>query len=138
VDLQIEKQVLMPQVRIQPDRDKAKLYGIQVGELNELLETALNGRVVAQVLDGRKTYDMLVRYEEKSRNHVEDMRQMFVDTANGQKVPLALLADVRESKGPNIINRENVQRRIVVQANVSGRGITRLSSSSSSMRLGTP
>jgi CzcA family heavy metal efflux pump len=123
VDLQIEKQVLMPQVRIQPDRDKAKLYGIQVGELNELLETALNGRVVAQVLDGRKTYDMLVRYEEKSRNHVEDMRQMFVDTANGQKVPLALLADVRESKGPNIINRENVQRRIVVQANVSGRDL---------------
>jgi CzcA family heavy metal efflux pump len=123
VDLQIEKQVLMPQVRIQPDRDKAKLYGIQVGELNELLETALNGRVVAQVLDGRKAYDIVVRYDEKSRNHVEDMRQMFVDTAKGQKVPLALLADVRESKGPNIINRENVQRRIVVQANVSGRDL---------------
>jgi Cu/Ag efflux pump CusA len=123
VDLQIEKQVLMPQVRIQPDRDKAKLYGVQVGELNELLETALNGRVVAQVLDGRKTYDIFVRYDEVSRNHVEDMRQMLVDTAHGQKVPLALLADVRESKGPNIINRENVQRRIVVQANVSGRDL---------------
>ncbi len=123
VDLQIEKQVLMPQVRIQPDRDKAKLYGIQVGELNELLETALNGRTVAQVLDGQKTYDVFVRYDEASRNHVEDMRQMLVDTANGQKVPLALLADVRESKGPNIINRENVQRRIVVQANVSGRDL---------------
>lgn len=123
VDLQIEKQVLMPQVRIQPDREKAKLYGIQVGELNELLETALNGRTVAQVLDGQKTYDVFVRYDEVSRNHVEDMRQMLVDTANGQKVPLALLADVRESKGPNIINRENVQRRIVVQANVSGRDL---------------
>jgi CzcA family heavy metal efflux pump len=123
VDLQIEKQVLMPQVRIQPDREKAKLYGIQVGELNELLETALNGRTVAQVLDGQKTYDVFVRYDEVSRNHVEDMRQMLVDTANGQKVPLALLADVRDSKGPNIINRENVQRRIVVQANVSGRDL---------------
>ena len=64
---------------------------------------------------------MFVRYDEVSRNHVED-RQMLVDTANGQKVPLALLATC-ESKGPNIINRENVQRRIVVQANVSGRDL---------------
>lgn len=123
VDLQIEKQVLMPQVRIQPDRDKAKLYGIQVGELNELLETALNGRTVAQVLDGQKTYDVFVRYGESSRSDVKAMSEMLVDTANGQKVPLALLADVHDSKGPNIINRENVQRRIVVQANVSGRDL---------------
>jgi len=123
VDLQIEKQVLMPQVRIEADRDKAKLYGIQIGELNELLETALNGRTVAQVLDGQKTYDIFVRYDETSRNNVEAMRQMLVDTEKGQKVPLALLADVRDSKGPNIINRENVQRRIVVQANVSGRDL---------------
>ncbi len=128
VDLQIEKQVLMPQVRIEPDRDKARLYGVQVAELNELLETALNGRSVAQVLEGQKTYDIFVRYDEPSRNHVEDMRQMLVDTGNGgegkpTKVPLSLLGEVRESKGPNIINRENVQRRIVVSANVSGRDL---------------
>lgn len=124
VDLQIEKQVLMPQVRIQPDREKAKLYGVQIGELNELLETALNGRTVAQVLDGQKTYDVFVRYGESSRSDVKAMSEMLVDTAEkGQKVPLALLADVRDSKGPNIINRENVQRRIVVQANVSGRDL---------------
>lgn len=127
VDLQTEKQVLMPQVRIEPDRDKARLYGVQVAELNELLETALNGRSVAQVLEGQKTYDIFVRYDEPSRNHVEDMRQMLVDTGNGEgkptKVPLSLLGEVRESKGPNIINRENVQRRIVVSANVSGRDL---------------
>lgn len=127
VDLQIEKQVLMPQVRIEPDRDKARLYGVQVAELNELLETALNGRAVAQVLEGQKTYDIFVRYDEPSRNHVEDMRQMLVDTGNVEgkptKVPLSLLGEVRESKGPNIINRENVQRRIVVSANVSGRDL---------------
>lgn len=123
VDLQTEKQVLMPQVRIQPDRAKARLYGIQIGELNELLETALNGRTVAQVLDGQKTYDVFVRYAESSRNDVKAMSEMLVDTEKGQKVPLALLADVRDSKGPNIINRENVQRRIVVQANVSGRDL---------------
>ena len=123
VDLQIEKQVLMPQVKIQVNREKAKFYGMQVAELNELLETALNGHTVAQVLDGQKTYDLIVRYGEASRNSIEDIRQMLVDTEKGQKVPLALLADVLDSKGPNIVNRENVQRRIVVQANVSGRDL---------------
>lgn len=123
VDLQTEKQVLMPQVRVEPDREKARLYGIQVAELNELLETALNGTTVAQVLDGQKTYDVSVRYDEASRDSVEAMQHMLVDTADGQKVPLALLAKVRDSKGPNIINRENVQRRIVVSANVSGRDL---------------
>ncbi|MEO7300555.1 MAG: efflux RND transporter permease subunit [Verrucomicrobiota bacterium] len=123
VDLQIEKQVLMPQVKVQADREKARLYGVQVGELNELLETALNGRAVAQVLDGQKTYDVVVRYDEKSRDNAEAIRNSLVDTEKGQKVPLSLLANVLEGKGPNIINRENVQRRIVVQANVSGRDL---------------
>jgi len=127
VDLQTEKQVLMPQVKIVPDREKAKLYGVQIGGLNELLETAMNGRVAGQVLDGQKTYDVFVRFEEKSRDDVAAMRQALVDAGNGQtnahKVPLALLANVLESKGPNIINRENVQRRIVVSANVSSRDL---------------
>ena len=123
VDLQIEKQVLIPQVRISVDRAKAKLYGVQVGELNELLETALNGSTVAEVLDGQKTYDIYVRYGEDARSSVDTLRRMLVDVGEGNKVPLALLADVQESKGPNIINREDVQRRIVVSANVAGRDL---------------
>ena len=144
VDLQIEKQVLMPQVKITADREKAKLYGVAVGELNEQLETALNGRTVGQVLQGQKTYDIVVRADEASRGSVEAMRQLLVDTGTEtsspdaqttraeamhmgmtetQKVPLALLASVVDSKGPNIINREDVQRRIVVQANSSGRDL---------------
>lgn len=123
VDLQVEKQVLIPQIRIEAKRAKAQLYGIQVGDLNELLETALNGRDVGQVLDGQKTYDIVVRFDEKSRVDVDAVQQVLVDTTEGQKVPLSLLADVRKSKGPNIINRENVQRRIIVSANVSGRDL---------------
>jgi len=123
VDLQTEKQVLMPQVKIIPSREKAKLYGVAVGQLNELLETAMNGRVAGQVLDGQKTYDVFVRFGEESRDNVEAMRQALVDAATGQRVPLALLSDVLESKGPNIINRDNVQRRIVVFCNVSGRDL---------------
>jgi CzcA family heavy metal efflux pump len=123
VDLQTEKQVLMPQVRIEPDRERARSYGVQVGELNEMLEAALNGRKVGQVLDGQKTFDVIVRFDDASRGTVEAIRASLVDTADGSKVPLELVAPVRESKGPNIINRENVQRRIVVQANVSGRDL---------------
>jgi CzcA family heavy metal efflux pump len=123
VDLQTEKQVLVPQVRIALDRERAQLYGVQVGDLAELLETALNGRAVGQVLDGQRTYDVYVRYAEPFRGDVEAIREMLVDTPSGEKVPLALLADVREAKGPNIINRENVRRRIVVSANVSGRDL---------------
>ena len=124
VDLQIEKQVLIPQVRISVDREKAKLYGVQVGELNDLLETALNGSTVAEVLEGQKTYDIFVRYTEDARNGIETLRHTLVDAGGGKKVPLSLLADVQESKGPNIINREDVQRRIVVSANVAGRDLS--------------
>ncbi len=123
VDLQTEKQVLIPQVRIALDRERAQLYGAQVGDLAELLETALNGRVVGQVLDGQRTYDIYVWYDEPFRGDVGAIGEMLVDTPSGEKVPLALLADVLEAKGPNIINRENVRRRIVVSANVSGRDL---------------
>ena len=123
VDLQTEKQVLIPQVRIALDRERAQLYGVQVGDLAELLETALNGRAVGQVLDGQRTYDVFVWYGERFRGDVGALRRMLVDIPSGEKVPLDLLADVQEAKGPNMISRENVRRRIVVSANVSGRDL---------------
>ena len=123
VDLQIEKQVLIAQVRIQVDREKVKLYGIQVGELNDILKTALNGTVVSQVLDGQRTYDLIVRYPEEVRGDSDTIRRLLIDTPSGQKVPLSLVAEVLEGKGPNIINRENVRRRIVISANVAGRDL---------------
>ena len=123
VDLLTEKQVLIPQIRIAVDRQKAKAYGVAVGELNRLLETAFNGRVVGQVLEGQRTYDVFVRFSENARDSVDAFRNALVDAAGGRKVPLSLLADVRESKGPNLINREDVQRRIVVAANVGGRDL---------------
>ncbi len=123
VDLQIEKQVLISQLRIQVNRDKAKLYGIQIGALNDTLATALNGAVVSQVLDGQRTYDLVVRYPDDIRGDAQSIRRILVDTQSGQKVPLSLVADVLEGKGPNIINRENVKRRIIVSANVSGRDL---------------
>ena len=123
VDLQTEKQVLIPQVRIALDRERAQLYGVRVGDLAEQLETALNGRAVGQVLDGQRTYDVFVWTGERFRADVDALRRMLVDIPSGEKIPLALLADVEEAKGPNTISRENVRRRIVVSANVSGRDL---------------
>ncbi len=123
VDLQTEKQVLIDQLKIQVNREKAAVYGLGAGELNEQLEIALNGRGVAQVLEGQRTYDLVVRLNESARANPTVIRDILIDTPVGGKVPLSLIADVRESKGPNIINREDVQRRIVVSANVSGRDL---------------
>lgn len=126
VDLQTEKQVLVPQIRIAGDRVALARYGLNVGDLNEALETALNGRVVSQVLEGQRTFDLLVRFDEPSRSSLEAIRRALVDTPSGAKVPLSALAAVEESRGPNVIQHENVQRRIVVSANVSGRDLGRV------------
>ncbi len=123
VDLQVEKQVLVPQIRIQPDREALARYGLSVGSLTEMLETALNGRVVSQVLEGQRTFDLLVRYDEKSRESVEAIRATLIDTPSGARIPLGIVAAVENSTGPNIIQHENVQRRIVVSANVRGRDL---------------
>ena len=126
VDLQTEKQVLVPQIRIQGDRAALARYGLNVGELNEALETALGGRVVSQVLEGQRTFDLLVRFDDISRGSLEAIRNVLIDTPAGAKVPLSALAVVEESRGPNVIQHENVQRRIVVSANVSGRDLGRV------------
>jgi len=122
-DLQIEKQVSIPQIRIEIKRDAAQRYNLKVGELNNLLQIALNGKVAGQILDGQRSYDLFVQYNSEQRKNIAAIQSMLVDTGTGQKVPLSVLADIKESKGPNTINRENIQRRIVVQANVSGRDL---------------
>ncbi len=119
-DLQVEKQVLIPQLQLRLDRAEARKYGLTLDQLTETLEAALNGKTVSQVRDGQRTFDVVLRLAEDWRSHTADFRQILVDTPAG-KVPLSLLAEVVETKGPNIINRDNMQRRIVVQANSQGR-----------------
>lgn len=127
VDLQIEQQVLIPQVKIQLMREEAGKYGIIPGELSETLEKALNGESVAQVIDQQKTFSVYMRFDDRSRGDIELMKKTILKTMpDGQKVTLAMVADVYESEGPNQINRENAQRRIVVSANASGRDLDSL------------
>ena len=123
VDLSVETQVLIPQIllRVRP-ADAARL-GVPAGRLARQLEMALNGEVVAEVLEGQRVLDVVVRMDEAHRSSPEALRALPVDLPGGGTVALGDVADVIESTGPNQINRENAQRRIVVSANVSGRDL---------------
>jgi Cu/Ag efflux pump CusA len=123
VDLQVEPQIEVPQVQVVINREAAARYGLTPGALAETLETAFNGHTASQILQGQRTYDLTVWFDEASRNNVEAIRSTLVSTPTGAQIPLSQLADVRKTTGPNTINRENVSRRIVVQANVQGRDL---------------
>jgi CzcA family heavy metal efflux pump len=123
VDLQVEKQVLIPQVKIQVNRERAALYGLQPGELTTRLEAGLNGRVVGQVLEGTRTLDLVVRFSDAARADPDRLRELLVDTPAGGRVPLGMIAEVLESQGPNAISREDAMRRIVISANTAERDL---------------
>ncbi len=123
VDLQLEPQVPIRQVQIHFDRPAAARYGLTVGHLSDTLETALNGRVVSQVLEQQQLFDLVVWLKEDFRNNLETIRNLLIDTPSGTKIPLAQVARIDYGTGPNTINRENVSRLIVISANVSGRDL---------------
>ncbi len=129
-DLALEQQINVPQLIIKMDREKASRYGLNVGALSETIETLLNGTVVSQVLEGRKTFDLFVRLNEPARQDLNSIRNILVDAPalgkDGGKIPLREVADVRFEERPYFINREDVQRRIVVQCNVAGRDLNGL------------
>ncbi|RAM49977.1 MAG: CusA/CzcA family heavy metal efflux RND transporter [Hapalosiphonaceae cyanobacterium JJU2] len=123
VDLQLEPQVPIKQVQIRFDRAAASRYGLAVGDLAQTIQTALNGRVVSQVLEQQQVFDLVVWLQESARNNLETISNLLIDVPNGQKIPLAYVAKVEYGTGPNTINRENVSRLIIVSANVNGRDL---------------
>lgn len=123
VDLAIEQQVEVPQLAILFDRPAIARYGLRTGGLAEIIETAYAGTKVTRVLESQRTYDLVVRYRDDQRADVDAIRETVVDTPSGARVPLKMLATIRDDIGPNLIMRENVQRRIVVSANTSGRDL---------------
>lgn len=124
VDLRVEEQGLIPQVKIHVLREDAAKYGLSPGEITKLLEAAFNGEAVAQVLESTRLYDVFFQFDESSRASIEKMQKTVLKVMpTGQKVLLEQVADVYETSGPNEINRENSQRRIVISGNVSGRDL---------------
>ncbi|MBA3317308.1 MAG: efflux RND transporter permease subunit [Gemmatimonadales bacterium] len=122
-DLQLEQQMDVPQLQIRADRGAMARYGMTVGQLAEAIDVAFNGEVVSQVLEEGRSYDLVVRFPPALRANADAISGVMFDTPTGQKVPLSQLATITVARGPNTISRENVQRKIVVQANVSGRDL---------------
>ncbi len=117
-DLQTEKQVRIPQLQVQVDYDKAKRYGLNPNDITSALETLSNGRVVSQIIDQSKRFDVVLRLSDADRS-TYSLGEMLIESPAG-RIPLKSVADVVETDGPNQILRENGRRRIAILANTDG------------------
>ncbi|PKO35904.1 MAG: CusA/CzcA family heavy metal efflux RND transporter [Betaproteobacteria bacterium HGW-Betaproteobacteria-7] len=123
-DLQIEKQVLIPQYKIHLDYDAAARYGVASGDLLQRLEQLLAGERIGQVIEGNRRFDLTLRLPEDARSE-RGLENLLIETPGG-RVPLSLLARIEDGEGPNQIGRENTRRRIVISANTDGSDMSRI------------
>ena len=124
VDLSTEAQTDIPTLRVKVESDAAARYGIPSGEAAEALQTARAGKVVGQVLEGQVTFPLVIRYARDERaSDLDAVGSTMLEASDRSQVPLSAVATIERDRGPNFIMRENVQRRIVVQCNVSGRDL---------------
>jgi CzcA family heavy metal efflux pump len=123
VDLNVEQLVEVPQIQIRPRREMLARYGISQNQLTQFVETAIAGEKYAEVYDENLNYPLVVRYDERFRNSREAIKDALIDTYDGNRIPLSYVADVVSTSGPNTINRENVQRKLVISANTAGRDL---------------
>ena len=121
-DLNVEQQVERPQLKIIPRPEMLAIYGVTMPQFSGMIETLLQGVTVSQVYDGNSTFDLTLKVSDDSRGSISSIRDLMVDTPSG-KVTLSQLAEITSSSGPNTVSRENVQRKIVISANVSGRDL---------------
>lgn len=122
-DLQVEQQVNIPQLRIEADGSRLETFGLRRLDVNEFVATAMQGEVVSEVLDGQRTFDLLVKLDDTYREDLEALRRLQIDLPEGGSVKLEDVAHIYPSSGPNTINREQVRRRIIIQCNVRDRGL---------------
>ena len=122
-DLNVEQQIERPQLIISPKREVLAKYGISLPEFSEFVNVCLAGESVSQVYEKGKSFDLTVRVKDDLRDEMEKIRNLMIDTGNGQKIPLNYVADIRSAMGPNTISRENVKRKIVISANVADRDL---------------
>lgn len=122
-DLLIEPQVIIPQLRIELNRAALTQYGLNASDVNDYVQTAMNGAIVSEVLDGMRTFDLVVRMKDEYREDIAGLKRLAIHLPGGGTVPLGTVANIYESGGPNTVNRENVRRRVVIQCNVKDRGV---------------
>jgi CzcA family heavy metal efflux pump len=122
-DLMVEPQIEIPQLRIELNRAALSRHGLNADDVNELVETAMNGRVVSEIVQGERKFDLAIRLDDRFREDPEQLKRLAIDLPRGGRIPLSDVANVKDASGPNTINRENVRRRIIVQCNTAGRDL---------------
>jgi HME family heavy-metal exporter len=121
-DLEIEKQVLAPQIKVRVDFDAAARYGISTAQLTRTLQTLVDGEKVTQIVEGNRRFDLVVRLPESARS-LEGLKGLLIETPGG-RVPLSMLASIEDADGPNQITRDDGRRRIVIAANAQDRALS--------------
>lgn len=122
-DIIIEKTEGLPQMLVQYDRSKIARYGLNIADLNEMVSLSFAGKIVGNVFEGEKRFDMVVRLDKTNRKDIEDIKNLYISTPNGQQIPLSELATIEYTEGPAKISRDNTNRRIVVGINVRNRDL---------------
>lgn len=122
-DLNVEQQIERPQLVISPKREMLAKYGISLPDFSEFVNVCLAGEAVSQVYEKGKSFDLTVRVKDDLRDEMDKIRNLMIDTGDGQKIPLTYVAEIRSAMGPNTISRENVKRKIVISANVADRDL---------------
>ena len=120
VDVTVEQLIEVPQIQIRPRREILARYGISMPQFNEFVDVVFAGEKISNVFEGNKSFGLIVRFNQDSRSTLEGIKDALIDTGKGEKIPFGLVADIISSSGPVTINRENVQRKLVLSANVSG------------------
>jgi len=125
-DVNLEAQVPIPQIRIEVDRARARLEGLAPGEINSQVSRLLGGSLLGELREGEATVDLVLRLSESGRTWPENIDDLLIQAPDGRTLPLSLVASVHEVNGPNVINREDGQRRIVIGANTDQRDLDSL------------
>jgi Cu/Ag efflux pump CusA len=123
VDVSAEQQTDIPFLTVKFNRAAIARHGLTLRQVADAIETAFAGTTVSKIMEGQATYDLVVRYDPSVRGSMEAIRETLITTSSGARLPLIALADITKDRGPNSVSRENVQRKIVVTANVAGRDL---------------
>ncbi len=123
VDVNVDQQVETPQIQIRANRARLAQYGITIEQFNEFVDNTLGGEKLADIYEGERSFDLVLRLDKEYTETIEGIRSILIDTHDGHKVSLDQVADVVSVAGPSSVSRENVQRKIVISANVAGRDL---------------
>jgi len=123
VDVNVDQQVEIPQIQIRPNRDMLAEYGITLEQFNQFVDVAFGGEKQADIYEGQRSFDLILRLNKDFTESIDGIKSALIDTEKGKKVPIEQVADVVSVAGPSSISRENVQRKVVISANVAGRDL---------------